>query len=1296
MSSKKKVKPVKKTPAKPAPKAAPKKPVKPAPKPAAKPAVKKPAGKPAAVAKQRAKALSPAELLEESLVLVGRTTDPAEIFRETSVLFHRNIGGEVINLFEHTHGSSFALLGAATDEYALFFNTPTEEIRFKEAPEKAGPGAVTGTLFTATGETAGKIDATGRAQLWIPIEAGGEIAGGIVLAMEGAVPAYSERDAETGARIAFALREVILKRHLARIAADAKQKDQNRVEEIRALKQSVAQAESTHNAARQAESTRIREEARILLEKTKTELEGQVGSLKEERRRAVEERDEKIRSLEGRVAHVEKDLRTAHEEELRRIKASQEEVLRTLKSSHDTELKKLETSRESALREQLEKFSAKDQTASKEIETLRRTLQESTAARNSTEQKIQSDRDALEKKITELESRIAANSRKAEDEILQRELQIEEKAKALADLRSRADAASQTASSREAETKRTSEERDRLRKELEEFRKTADAKDADAKKRTDALTTELHQLQAGIAEERKSRAEEGRQRAEEASALKRELDALRSELQAKTGSAESLASRSLELEKTVREKDELVRTQSEKAAKEIESLKSRLESMRAGLEQERTAAEAELRTTIAGLEKRRDELEQSETRYLQDAYEAVEKAKTAESTLERERAEASEERARLTTEIVGYKGSVEKRTRELADLKSESDRILAETERREAELKKEKEALEQSVADQTSALAGLKQEKAAAAQAVQRLESELREREEKTRRERDVLQEEHRAAAGRLEEELSETRETLQTTKERLQAAGDQITILQQEASHLRLQKEELTRELEIAAEKQKELRRTIEERETQIELLTDETERLTGEIRKIREEADELRQVGERARQEIGMQRDRAARLEQAIANLEEEKHDLRTEIVSLKETEQSLNRNVDSLAGQIQALKKEIDERETREKKLGEELHAAQARERGSRDEGRVLADITGALARISDLRGKMSFLLERMSGRITVERISVYNFRNDSSLNVEESLGVNESGSLTDLSPDRSAVIRLRDTVFGEPVAARKPRIFEGLVDPEFASEKSLSNPKAVQTLVVPLAEGDAAFGIMTITSPRKFTETQVRLMENIAPIVAVALKFEQNRVGLAESEERRVYLDEVTGFLLSRVGETVKVMSRDMSDDNRADLPLTLQMLPDVPSTTGIEGLAEAFPAWVTTLLERAASRGMKTHVDLGEEALAELERRTGGGLRHIYWLLAESVENAIQHSQARNLEIKLFEDGGSLHLHITDDGEGLVRTAGSENPRKGRGLPAVRNLAGAAGGRAVMARSKEGGLSVQVTWKTGDR
>lgn len=1291
MSSKKKVKPVKKAPAKAAPKAAAKKPA----KPAAKPAAKSPAKKPAP-AKQRPKALSPADLLEESLVLVERTTDPGEIFRETSVLFHRNIGGEVVNLFERTHGSNFALLGAATDEYALFFSSPTEEVRFKDAPAKAGPGSVAASLFTAAGETPEKFDASGRAQLWIPIEAGGEIAGGIVLAMEGSVPAYSARDAETGARIAYALRELILKRHLARLAADARQKDQTRQEEIRALKQTVAEAESKHNSARQAEVARVREESRSLLEKTKAELDSQIASLKEERRKSVDERDEKIRTLESRVANIEKDLRSSHDEATRALKASHEETLRTLKSSNDEQIKRLETARESALREQLEKFTAKEQTAAKEIESLRRMLQESTAARTSTEQKIQSERDALQKKVTELESRISADAKKSQDEILARELEIEEKQKTLSDLKSRADAASQTANSREADAKKAGEERDKLRKELEDLRKSVDARDADARKRIDALTGELQQIQNTLAEEKKSRAEEARSRAEESAALKRELDAARAELHAKTGSAESLAAKSSELEKTIREKDERIRTDNAKSAAEIDALTKRIETVRTELLAERSTAEAELRAAITALEKRRDELEQSETRYLQDAYEAVEKAKTAESALERERAEATEERNRLSGEIQTLKTSVEKRTRDLAELKSESDRVLADTERREAELKREKEELEQKVADHESSLAGLQKEKAAAAQAVQRLELELREREEKTRREREVLQEEHRAAAGRLEEELLETRGTLQNTKERLQAAGDQITILQQEASHLRLQKEELTRELEASLEKQKELRRTIEERETQIELLTDETDRLNGEIRKIREEADELRQVGERARQEIGMQRDRAARLEQAIANLEEEKHDLRTQIASLKETEQSLNRNVDSLAGQIQALKKEIDERETREKKLNEELHAAQTRERGSRDEGRVLADITGALARISDLRGKMSYLLERMSGRITLERISVYNFRNDSSLNVEESLGIDEKSAVVDLSPDRSTVIRLRDTVFGEPVAARKPRIFEGLVDPEFPAEKTLASERAVQTLVVPLAEGDAAFGIMTVTSPKKFTEAQVRMMENIAPIVAVALKFEQNRVGLAESEERRIYLDEVTGFLLSRVGETVKVISRDMSEDTRADLPLTLQMLPDVPSTTGIEGLAEAFPAWVGTLLERAASRGMKTHIDLPEEALAELERRTGVGLRHIYWLLAESVENAIQHSQARNLEVKLFEEGGTLRLHITDDGEGLVRTAGSENPRKGRGLAAVKNLAGAAGGRAVMARSKEGGLSVQVTWKTGDR
>jgi len=83
--------------------------------------------------------------------------------------------------------------------------------------------------------------------------------------------------------------------------------------------------------------------------------------------------------------------------------------------------------------------------------------------------------------------------------------------------------------------------------------------------------------------------------------------------------------------------------------------------------------------------------------------------------------------------------------------------------------------------------------------------------------------------------------------------------------------------------------------------------------------------------------------------------------------------------------------------------------------------------------------------------------------------------------------------------------------------------------------------------------------------------------------------------------------------------------------------------------------------------------------------HLYRIAQEAVANAIRHSQARNVLIRLRADAKVLELSVEDDGRGLASTRRKE--ASGLGLHIMDYRARAIGGRFRLRRSRRGGTLV---------
>ena len=81
-----------------------------------------------------------------------------------------------------------------------------------------------------------------------------------------------------------------------------------------------------------------------------------------------------------------------------------------------------------------------------------------------------------------------------------------------------------------------------------------------------------------------------------------------------------------------------------------------------------------------------------------------------------------------------------------------------------------------------------------------------------------------------------------------------------------------------------------------------------------------------------------------------------------------------------------------------------------------------------------------------------------------------------------------------------------------------------------------------------------------------------------------------------------------------------------------------------------------------------QAARNVKARIGDRFRNVFWLMTEAIDNAIKHSDARWLQVKLQEKDNTISLSVTDNGEGLVRKAGSTEPTQGKGLQAIRTIA----------------------------
>jgi signal transduction histidine kinase len=147
------------------------------------------------------------------------------------------------------------------------------------------------------------------------------------------------------------------------------------------------------------------------------------------------------------------------------------------------------------------------------------------------------------------------------------------------------------------------------------------------------------------------------------------------------------------------------------------------------------------------------------------------------------------------------------------------------------------------------------------------------------------------------------------------------------------------------------------------------------------------------------------------------------------------------------------------------------------------------------------------------------------------------------------------------------------------------------------------------------------------------------------------------------------ERVRELAREAMEELRA---VVFELR---PASLEAEGLATALRKHVDVLRRLSGSR-----IDL---RVADPPRMSAGGAGQVFRIAQEALQNALRHSDASRIEVRLENGDGRLRLLVSDDGRGFDAVAPSVRGRR-LGLTSMEERAAELGGRlAIVSRTGEG-------------
>jgi signal transduction histidine kinase len=302
-------------------------------------------------------------------------------------------------------------------------------------------------------------------------------------------------------------------------------------------------------------------------------------------------------------------------------------------------------------------------------------------------------------------------------------------------------------------------------------------------------------------------------------------------------------------------------------------------------------------------------------------------------------------------------------------------------------------------------------------------------------------------------------------------------------------------------------------------------------------------------------------------------------------------------------------------------------------------------------------------------------------------------------------------------GRAIRTGRPQVCQNTqTDPTFAIWKEAALQRGYLSMVcLPLVWEEQCLGIVGIYAGvvDAFSRDDLNLLEKFANdltfgIASLRLRADRERLQKellenSENERCRIGRDLHDGLCQELCGIRLfvdRVIKSVPAELDGTDIPNRLVQVRDLlqrslletrniarglSPTIEIDGLA---PAISDLAINAGRQSGVACRFECCETGL-DFGDTTA---MHLYRIAQEAIGNAIRHSRAKNLTIRLFTEGSETVLEIADDGTGIDNPGGRN---AGMGLRSMAYRADVIGGRLEIASEKSAGTRVTCRLRHGN-
>ncbi|MDA2803510.1 sensor histidine kinase [Nocardiopsis suaedae] len=200
----------------------------------------------------------------------------------------------------------------------------------------------------------------------------------------------------------------------------------------------------------------------------------------------------------------------------------------------------------------------------------------------------------------------------------------------------------------------------------------------------------------------------------------------------------------------------------------------------------------------------------------------------------------------------------------------------------------------------------------------------------------------------------------------------------------------------------------------------------------------------------------------------------------------------------------------------------------------------------------------------------------------------------------------------------------------------------------------------------------TEERLRIARELHDVVAHNISLINVQAGAAA--HRR---DPEEAF---RALEAIRGASKETLRELRATLGALRQV--DEEHTGGAPAAPAPTLDRLPDLVEHTRASGLEVELDTsGLDTAAAVPAPTALA---VYRIVQEALTNALRHSGAHKVRVRVADDGGAIAVEVDDDGRG-----GGEDPHEGNGLRGMRERAAALGGAFSAGTRPGGGFTVEA-------